>query len=489
MTARASSPLTVTDLAITGMTCAACAARLETVLNRAPGVQKATVNLATGMARVETTAAPLDDLTVAVAEAGFKATLAPGKALEVMETARGCGWALTLAALLTLPLVIQMGAEGVHLPSFMLPPWLQLVLATPVQFWAGGRFYAGAWASLRHGAGNMDVLVAMGTTAAYGLSAWRVLAATDASPALYFEAAAVVIVLVRLGKLLEAKARHSAAAAIRALMHLRPDTARVVRDDGVHEVPAEQVKAGEMVVVRPGERFPVDGTVIEGESGVDESLITGESLPVHKTVGMRVVGGAINGEGLLTVQATTVNAASTLARIIRLIEDAQTGKAPVQRLADRLAAVFVPVVVFLAGLTFLVWWLGFGQPEAGFIATISVLVIACPCALGLATPTAIMVGTGVAARHGILIKDAEALEIAHRVTTVVFDKTGTLTEGRPVFRMAEAVSLPVHEVLRLAAAVQQGSEHPLARAILEKAGTDNLAIPPDPARTRRSRRG
>ncbi|KAF0111578.1 MAG: Cu2+-exporting ATPase [Rhodospirillaceae bacterium] len=476
MTLPPSPPATVTTLAITGMSCAACAVRLEKVLTRVPGVKKASVNFATETARVEGEANA--DLIAAVAQAGFTATPANTSSTRTMERTKNKTpehreeKTLILALLLTLPLILQMAAEVWSSHAFMMPPWLQLVLATPVQFWAGGRFYAGAWRSVRGGSGNMDVLVALGTTAAYGFSAWRVF--FDPEAALYFEAAAVVIVLVRLGKLLEARARRSAAGAIRALRHLRPETARVVHEDNVVEIPADQVTSGAVVMVRPGERLPVDGMVIAGESAVDESLITGESLPVYKTIGMPVVGGAINGEGLLKVQATTVGAASTLSRIIQRVEDAQAGKAPVQRLADRLAAVFVPVVTGLAGVTFLLWWLWLEQPEAGFVAAVSVLVIACPCALGLATPTAIMVGTGLAARRGILIKDAEALEIAHRVTVVAFDKTGTLTEGRPVVRTVEPES-DRETIVRLAAAVQQGSEHPLARAVLEAAGRD---LPP-----------
>ncbi|MEW5728308.1 MAG: copper-translocating P-type ATPase, partial [Pseudomonadota bacterium] len=331
---------------------------------------------------------------------------------------------------------------GIH--ALMLDPWAQWVLATPVQFWIGWRFYDGAWKSLR-GAGH-----------------------------LYFEAAAVVITLVLLGKMMEHRAKRSAAGAIRALMKLRPDTARVERDGRLVEIPAEAVAVGDVVVVRPGERLPVDGTVVEGDSQADESLITGESLPVAKAVGDGVVAGSVNGDGLLRVRAARVGAESTISRIIRMVQGAQASKAPVQKLVDRISAVFVPAVIAIAVVTFLGWWLVAGDAEAAFVAAVSVLVIACPCALGLATPTGIMVGTGVAARHGILIKDAEALERAHHANVVVFDKTGTLTEGHPAVVAVEGDP----GLLLLAASAQQGSEHPLGKAVLAKAAGDGLVLHP-----------
>jgi Cu+-exporting ATPase len=472
------------DLSIGGMTCAACSARLEKVLGGLSGVTGATVNLATERARVRYTDGVIGvaAIVAAVAGAGFTATVATGAGdrlkAEEAEAARRLRHdlaVLALAVVLTAPLVAEM---VLHLAGvgLRLPPLWQLALATPVQVVAGWRFYRGAWASLKGGAGNMDVLVALGTSAAYGLSAWRVLTGeAGAAPELYFEASAVVVTLVLLGKILEGRARRGASSAIRALMALRPEIAHVERDGKLVDVPAEAVSHGDRVVVRPGERAPVDGVVVAGRSAMDESLLTGESLPVTKGEGDAVTGGAVNGSGLLTVLATAVGAEATLARIIRMVEDAQASKAPVQHLVDKVSAVFVPVVVGLAAAVFLAWWLGAGDPEAAFAAAVSVLVIACPCALGLATPTAMMVGTGVAARHGILIKSAEGLERAHAVTTLVFDKTGTLTEGRP--QVTDILGDDPVAVLRLAAGLQQGSEHPLAHAVLERARAEGVEPP------------
>ncbi|HEX7985641.1 MAG TPA: copper-translocating P-type ATPase, partial [Duganella sp.] len=355
---------------------------------------------------------------------------------------------------------------------WMLDGRIQFLLATPVQFWLGARFYRAGWLAARARSGNMDLLVALGTSAAYGLSIYQLLTATSATPHLYFEASAVVITLVLLGKWLEARAKRQTTSAIRALQVLRPESARVRRGDRDVEVPIAQVLAGETVVVRPGERIAVDGVVLEGASHVDEALITGESLPVARHAGDRMTGGAINGEGMLLVRVTAVGAESTLARIIRLVEDAQAAKAPVQHLVDRVSAVFVPVVLVLAVLTLAGWWLATGDGERAIINAVAVLVIACPCALGLATPAAIMAGTGVAARYGILIKDAEALELAHRITTVAFDKTGTLTEGKPSLAVCEPApgAIDKARLLQLAAALQRGSEHALAYAVRQAAG-------------------
>ncbi|TAN50763.1 MAG: heavy metal translocating P-type ATPase, partial [Rhodospirillales bacterium] len=481
-----SVPTEVFDLAVSGMTCAACSTRLEKVLTRHPGVSSASVNLATERARIEAPAGavPLESLLKAVDKAGFKAIPASTtaerqaaiEALSAKDAARD-RLHLTVAVLLSLPLVVPM-ILGLFGYMLMLPGWLQLALATPVQFWIGWRFYQGAYKSLKGGAGNMDVLVALGTSAAWGLSAWQYLT-QGIEHGLYFEASAVVITLVLLGKTLEAKAKRGAAQAIKALMNLRPATARVMRLGQPVEVPVETVLKGDIVLVRPGERFPVDGIVDEGESQADESLITGESLPVPKTLGDAVTGGAINGEGGLKVRAVAVGAESTLARIIRLVETAQSSRAPVQKLVDQISAVFVPVVVVIALLSFLGWWLAGGDAGLGFVAAVSVLVIACPCALGLATPAAIMVGTGVAARHGILIKDAEALEQAHKLDTILFDKTGTLTEGHPAITgLMPAQGVDRDELLRLCASVQAGSEHPLARAVLAKAGEAGISPSP-----------
>ncbi len=478
-------PSETLELLIGGMTCAACSGRLEKVLSRLPGVERAVVNLATEKASITAPAGVVSpaEVIAAVEKAGFTATpavTATEQQAQLQEKAarqrRRESWQLILALLLSLPLALPMLLMpfGIHAE---LPAAWQLLLATPVQFWLGWRFYEGAFKSLRGGAGNMDVLVAMGTSAAWGLSAWVTLFG-GAGGHLYFEAAAMVITLVLLGKWLEGRAKRSAASAIRALMNLQPELARVERDGAVMEVPAESVASGEVVRVRPGERVPVDGVILEGSSQLDESLITGESLPVERTVGDRVTGASVNGSGLLRVEATTVGTESTLARIIRLVESAQASKAPVQKLVDRISAVFVPVVAAIALVTFLGWWLIGSNLEVAFIAAVSVLVIACPCALGLATPTALMVGTGVAARNGVLIKDAEALERAHHSSAVVLDKTGTLTLGKPTVESVVAQDGDTAGLLQLTASAQQGSEHPLAHALLSRAEADGVTLLP-----------
>ena len=356
---------------------------------------------------------------------------------------------------------------------WMLPGWVQWALATPVQFLLGARFYRAAWKALKAGAGNMDLLVAIGTSAAYGLSVYQILKGRPADT-LYFEASAVVITLVLLGKWLEARAKRQTTAAIRALQALRPEIARVRRSGEDREVSLGQVAIGDLVVIRPGERIPVDSKVIEGRSHVDESLITGESMPVAKEINSRLTGGAVNGEGLLVAETLAVGAESTLSRVIRMVESAQAKKAPIQKLVDRVSAVFVPVVLVIALATLLGWGLVSGDWEAAILHAVAVLVIACPCALGLATPTAIMSGTGVAARHGILIKDAEALEMGHQVDTVIFDKTGTLTAGQPELITLKAFVGDESANLAIAAALQSGSEHPLARAVMAAAARKEL---------------
>jgi P-type Cu+ transporter len=390
------------------------------------------------------------------------------------------GWWVVLAAALSLPLVLPMLVMplGVH---WMLPGWVQFALATPVQFVLGARFYRAGWRAVKAGSGNMDLLVALGTSAAYGLSVvqwWRhrMTEGAPAEPALYFEASAVVITLVLLGKWMETRAKRQTTEAIRALNALRPDTARVRRDGVDVEVAASELRVGDVVVVRPGERLPVDGQVVEGSSEVDESLITGESLPVAKHAGDAVTGGAVNGVGLLLLKTTAVGAESTLARIVRLVESAQAKKAPIQRLVDRVSAVFVPVVIALALVTLLGWVWKTGDWEQAVLHAVAVLVIACPCALGLATPTAIMVGTGAAAKRGILIKDAEALEVAHGVSVVAFDKTGTLTVGLPQLMAAVPWRIDRAALVADAAAVQSGSEHPLATAVTRAALAKGLQI-------------
>ncbi|MGY8962067.1 MAG: heavy metal translocating P-type ATPase [Rhodospirillales bacterium] len=468
-----------------GMTCAACAARSEKVLFRVPGVSSASVNFAIERATVSAPKGTVtfDVLADAISKAGFHARK-PSSDLSVdvlnkkQKALSKEFLTLIFATVLTLPLVSQMGAHVMGI-GFHLSPWGELALALPVQFFAGARFYRGAWNVLRASSANMDVLVVMGTTAAFGYSVYLLaLLGNAATGQLYFEASAVIITLVLFGKFLESRAKRGTTASIRSLMTLRPDVARVKRDRDVMEVPVDQVRFGDMVLVRPGEKIPVDGYIEEGQIAVDESLLTGESLPVKKAPGDNVIGGSINGTALLTIRATRVGEDSTLSRIIKLVENAQSGKAPVQRLVDKVSAVFVPVVIVIATTTFAGWLFSGGTFEQALVSAVSVLVIACPCALGLATPTAIVVGTGAAARAGILIKDVEALECAHRVDTVIFDKTGTLTKGQPAVVDFQILSGSENDVISLASSVQTGSEHPLAKAILSLAHQKNISVLP-----------
>jgi P-type Cu+ transporter len=471
-------------LAIDGMTCASCVRRVEKTLLKQAGVVSAEVNLATETARIEWAAEGQvpdpEAVAAAIRKAGFESHRLAEPDEDLAETTApraqpfwSEGRRVALAALLSAPLLLPMMIEpllatltGRH-THLMLPGWLQLLLATPVQLWLGARFYRAGWAALRMGSGNMDLLVALGTSAAFGLSLFELLSSTgDGMPSLYFESAAVVITLVMLGKWLESRAKHRTLAALDALRALTPEVARVIGPDGQEcEVPIRRLRLGNRVVVRPGERIPVDGEIVEGRSQIDESLLTGESLPVAREPGEPVTGGAVNGEGRLVVRATALGAESTLARIVRLVENAQARKAPIQRRVDQISAVFVPVVVVIALITGTAWLMSGAGWNAAVIHAVAVLVIACPCALGLATPAALMVGTGVAARHGILIKDAEVLELARRLDEVVFDKTGTLTEGHPEVEAVIGFGLDRERVLDHAAALQAGSEHPLARAV------------------------
>ncbi|WP_208941946.1 heavy metal translocating P-type ATPase [Paracidovorax avenae] len=474
------------DLGIGGMTCASCSGRVERALRKVPGVRSAEVNLATERAHIVYGAPDGGEadamdglLRRAVRHAGYEPRAAD--APEPPDAASPwAGFGPVAAGIaLSLPLVLPM-LGGLVGRDWMPPAWLQWLLATPVQFVLGARFYRAGWHALRARAGNMDLLVAIGTSAAYGLSLWLWLASGHGAghaPHLYFEASAVVITLVLLGKWLEARAKRQTTAAIRALHALRPDAAHWIGPDGEMDVPVAELMAGDRIAVRPGERLPVDGTVLEGHTQVDESMLTGEPLPVARDPGDPVTGGSVNGDGRVVVRVTAVGAETVLARIIRLVEEAQAAKAPIQRLVDRVSAVFVPAVLVLALCT-LLGWLAWGAGlEAALIHAVAVLVIACPCALGLATPAAIMAGTGVAARHGILIKDAEALEAAHGVDTVAFDKTGTLTLGRPRLQAFDAApGQDAQGLLAIAAALQAGSGHPLAHATLQAARERGLAL-------------
>lgn len=477
------------NLQIQGMGCASCVAKIEKALAASPGVINAQVNLLTETANVECLAGVSWAQLAGVIQGLGYTVAAPEAAPAVASTtsANDKAWLTpSLAMALTLPLMLPMVAQiwGWH---WMLPAWLQFLLATPVQFYFGARFYRAAWYALKNAAATMEVLVALGTSSAYGLSLYLWLQAwlkqSASVPHLYFEASAAVISLVLLGKYLEARAKTQTTDAIRALHALRPEQARVVTDaasQATSLIPVEQVEVGDSLIVQPGEKIPLDAVVISGRSDVDESLISGESLPVSKQAGDSVTGGAINGEGVLQLRCSHKAGAGMLARIIQLVEQAQASKAPVQRLVDQISAVFVPMVLLIA-LICLGAWLWYGAPlEQAMINAVAVLVIACPCALGLATPTALMVGTGVAARQGILIKDAAALELAHKVDLVAFDKTGTLTEGKPrlqALHVNPASPYQEQHMLALAASLQRYSEHPLAVAVRQAAAEASLELP------------
>ncbi len=480
----ASAPPLEIDIGIGGMTCASCVGRVERALRKVPGVQMAAVNLATESARIAVAVAPGEDaaatearLRRAVRTAGYE----PRTAEAVAAHEDASPWAgfdrVAMGLALSAPLVLPMfGALfGLH---WMLPAWAQFALATPVQFILGARFYKAGWHAARAFTGNMDLLVAIGTSAGWGLSMWLWLAAPAGHmPHLYFEASAVVVTLVLLGKWLEARAKQQTTAAIRALHGLRPDVAHLLVKGQEQDVPVGEVMVGDELVVRPGERLPVDGVLQSGETQVDESMLTGEPLPVVKDAGALLTGGSINGEGRIVLTVRAVGSETVLSKIIRLVEDAQAAKAPIQRLVDQVANVFVPVVLVIALITLAGWMLAGASGEVALIRAVAVLVIACPCALGLATPAAIMAGTGVAAEHGILIKDAQALELAHRADTVAFDKTGTLTVGQPRLTALEpAAGQDRKALLQAAASLQSGSEHPLARAVVQAARAESLAL-------------
>ncbi len=464
---------------VTGMSCASCAARVERALAKVPGVEKVNVNLATEKATVRFDPEKTGDeaLQRAVERTGYglvswsETEQGGGKRREEI---RGLKSRFILAAVLTAPMLIGMilsfipASEGSALQSvvrFLHNPYLQLVLSFPVQFGMGWPFYVHAYRALRGGGANMDVLVVMGTTAAYGYSIWQMIAGGHH---FYFEASATIITLILLGRYFEAKAKGRTSAAIQKLMSLNAKSARIERDGRELEVPVEEVRVGDVVVVRPGEKIPVDGTVLEGRSSVDESMLTGESLPVEKESGSPVTGATLNGNGALKFRADRVGTDTALAQIIQLVEDAQGSKAPIQKIADKVAAVFVPAVLVVAVFTFF-GWLIVGDGVKGLTSAVAVLVIACPCALGLATPTAIMVGTGRGAEAGILIKGGEHLENTHRVNAVVLDKTGTITHGKPVVTDLFAYGMSEAEALELAGSAEKGSEHPLGEAIVMRA--------------------
>ncbi len=469
-------------LNVSKMTCASCVGRVERTLKAIPGVLSAEVNLALETATVRFLPSQVSaaELAQAVTDTGYPAQIAEeagdDRDAEIAAGQRRDLMQLGISTVLTLPLVIQMflmlAGTGLHMSG-----WLELALATPVQFYIGRRFYVAAWHALKAKAGNMDQLVALGTSAAYFYSLWLLVKLGEGAEGhLYFEASAVVITLILAGKVLESRAKRSASSALRELMALRPDKATVLRAGEETEVAISDVMIGDIVVVKPGERLPVDGEIVFGESELDESLLTGESMPVVRRKGDHVIAGSINGAGLLQVRAQQIGNDTTLARIATLVEQAQTGKAPIQRLVDRIAAIFVPVVMAIALVTFLVWLALGAEFETALTAAISVLVIACPCALGLATPTALVAGTGVAAQHGILIRDIETLERAKNIDTVVFDKTGTLTIGKPEIVALAPFDGEEDALLALAGAAQSGSEHPLGKAMVKHAKARGLPL-------------
>jgi P-type Cu+ transporter len=499
MTVTTSAPTATVELPIEGMTCASCVNRIERFLKKTPGVEDAVVNLATEVATIRYVpdVAGTAELVGAIEAAGYdirparteanagtslaeafdadaavRATEARGTLIRALVS---IGVALGIMAVMFWP------QTAISLETL---DWLALVPATAVQVWAGGRFYRAAWRAARHGATNMDTLVAVGTSAAWGYSVVVTLApwiarSAGLEPATYFDSSAIIIGLVLLGRWLEARAKGRTTAAIRGLIALQPETARLVRGDTETLVSLAAVRAGDLLRVRPGDRVPVDGRIVTGASAIDESMLTGEAMPVRREAGDEVIGSTVNTTGAFVMRATRVGNDTALAHIVELVKRAQGSKAPIQRLADRVTEAFVPLVLALASVTFVIWLLAGPEPRLthALTAFVSVVIIACPCAMGLATPTAIMVGTGRGAEAGVLIRSAEALETAHRVTTVVFDKTGTLTEGHPaVTRVVAAPGVSEAELLGLAAAVEAGSEHPLGRAVVEAARERDVAI-------------
>ncbi|MDD7911789.1 heavy metal translocating P-type ATPase [Pseudovibrio exalbescens] len=488
MTDSTASNLQSITLDISGMNCAGCASKVERALNQAEGVNHATVNLALETAEIHLDQPmPPQALVNVVEKAGFgakrreedirKARLERERLeAEDQKKERRTFVLLVFSALLSLPLVAPMAGMPFG-QDWHLPGMIQLLLATPVQIFVGARFYSGAFKSLRHGSANMDVLVALGTSAAFGYSLYKIfMPEFSGNSHLYFEASAVILTLVLFGKYLEHRAKRSTTAAVRALAAMRPDTAHRVDGETITDVNIADLRLGDVILVKPGERIATDGEVLEGASAVDESMLTGESLPVEKSAGEMVTGGTINGSGALYVRATALGEETRLAQIIRLVEGAQASKAPIQRLVDRVAAIFVPTILVIAAITLGAWLYLTGDTNAAIGAAVAVLVIACPCALGLATPTALVAGTGAAARAGILIRDIEALERAHKIDTVVLDKTGTLTVGRPTLTSIQAFDRNNERLLFIAATLQQGSEHPLAGALIRAAEENKIKL-------------
>lgn len=473
---KVSKGLNEIDVAIEGMSCASCVRRVETALGALPGVMEVSVNLATEKAHLKASndGVQASDVIRALASTGYR-----GQVLDINfdenilrqnkeKQIRKERFHLIIASLLSLPLVAPMLLMPFGI-DIMPPGWLQLVLTTPIQFWIGLRFYKAGWSALKNFSGNMDLLVSIGTSSAYFLSLyqlWVNMQSGHDHAHLYFESAAVVMTLVLFGKYLEALAKQNTTEALHSLQKLRPETALLVGRKDI-EVPISILKVDDLVRVLPGGRVPVDGIIIEGDSAIDESMLTGESLPVSKAHGAKVFTGSINGEGRLLIQTSAVGTETVLSKIIKMVEDAQAVKAPIQRTVDKVSAIFVPIVLFLALITLLYWGLTTQNWEGALINAVSVLVIACPCALGLATPTAIMVGTGEAAKSGILIKDASALEVAHSITAVVFDKTGTLTIGKPLVKAWCPLEPESAELLLATSLIQRGSEHPLAKAVVQ----------------------
>jgi len=472
---------------VSGMTCASCVARVEEALSSVPGVVSANVNLASEKATVDyTEGTEIADLRRAVKEAGYELGSEAETLEDVTTVAQREIQALRNRLILAAALAASIMILSMLLPDFTGKPYVLWMLATPVQFWAGWRFYRGAWGALKHRTADMNTLIAVGTSAAYFYSMVAVLfpglfASANVELGLYFDTSAMIIALILLGRFLEARAKGQTSAAIKKLIGLQPKTAIVIRENKEIEVPIEDVQVGDLILVRPGGRVPVDGIIRQGYSSIDESMITGESIPVEKKVGDAVIGATINNTGSFQFEATKVGKDTTLAQIIRLVDEAQGSKAPIQRLADVIASYFVPIVIGIATITFIIWYFVGPTPTLTFalLNFIAVLIIACPCALGLATPTAIIVGTGKGAEHGILIRSAEALERSHKINAVLLDKTGTLTQGKPeVTDIIAAPSFSQEEVLRLAASAEHGSEHPLGEAIVKAALEKKLEISP-----------